>query len=181
MAQDAPKEPAAPAQAEPAWPAHVQKKLYGKDLRGKKAPELVVEEMLTEKPDREGKVVIIDFWATWCPPCREAIPELNEIQQKYKDDVVIIGISDESPDKVKAFMKKTPMKYAQAIDTKKRMSKEVEVAGIPHVLIISTDGVVRWQGYPLSEEERLTENVVKQIVEADPGVKARREKQKNGG
>jgi cytochrome c biogenesis protein CcmG, thiol:disulfide interchange protein DsbE len=173
--------PAAPA-GEPNWPKKVPKQLYAKDLRGETAPELVVQETLTGKmPDTRGKVVLVDFWATWCPPCRKGIPELNELQKKFKDDLVVIGISDEPASKVRDFMKKTPMEYTVAIDQGKTMSTQVGVQGIPQVLIISTDGVVRWQGFPSSEEETLTAGIVKQIIDADPGVKARRDKKDGGG
>lgn len=167
--------------AVPAWPEHVSKELYAQDVRGKEAPEIVVEEMLTEKQDRKGKVVLIDFWATWCGPCRKAIPELNDLQKEFSKDLVVLGISDEPAEKVREFMKKTEMKYAQAVDTQGRMKKQIKVRGIPHVLIISTDGIVRWQGYPLSQEERLTSRIVRRIIEADPGVKARREAESKEG
>lgn len=174
-------EPPAREVRTPAWPEHVSKELYAQDVRGKKAPEFVVEEVLTEKPDREGKVILVDFWATWCGPCRKLIPELNDLQKEFRNDLVVIGISDEPAEKVREFMKKTEMKYAQAVDTQGRMKKEIKVRGIPHVLIISTDGVVRWQGYPLSADERLTSRTVRRIIEADPGVKARREAEAKKG
>ncbi|MCP3918584.1 MAG: TlpA family protein disulfide reductase [bacterium] len=159
------------------WPAYVKKPLYaGKDLRGKQAPELQVEKWLTDAPDTEGKTVLIDFWATWCPPCREAIPHLNDFQKKFADDLVVIGISAEQPATVERFMKKTEMQYAQAIDTKARTKDAVDVQGIPHVLLISSDGIVRWQGFPESEEDRLTEQVVATVVALD---KAAREKPKD--
>jgi cytochrome c biogenesis protein CcmG/thiol:disulfide interchange protein DsbE len=169
--------PADSRPAEPNWPAFKSKNLYANDFRGKKAPEFYVQKFLTPEPDRRGKVVLIDFWATWCGPCREAIPEINALQAKFKDDLVCIGISDEPASKVEQFSKKTPLKYTSAIDPTKRMSKAVGVGGIPHVLIISTDGIVRWQGFPLMDEDRLTEAVVQQIIDADPGVRARHEKE----
>src|SRR5690606_7582858 len=70
--------------AQAAWPEPVEKKLYADDFRGRKAPQLEVERWLTPEPETKGKVVLIDFWATWCPPCREAIPELNEFQKKFR-------------------------------------------------------------------------------------------------
>ncbi|MGN6369684.1 MAG: TlpA family protein disulfide reductase [Phycisphaerae bacterium] len=156
------------------YPAPVKKELYANDVRGKAAPELVVEQWLTAKPETKGKVVLVDFWATWCPPCREAIPELNALQKKFKDDLVVIGISKEDPEVVKEFMKKTEFDYAVGIDSKNVAATKIGVRGIPHVLIISTDGVVRWQGFPFSEEEKLTAEIVQKVIDADPGVAARR-------
>jgi cytochrome c biogenesis protein CcmG/thiol:disulfide interchange protein DsbE len=157
----------------PEYPKSVEKKLYADDIRGKKAPVFSVGKWLTDEPDRKGKVVLIDFWATWCPPCRASIPELNEIQAKFKDDLVVIGVSDEDAAKVKEFMTGTKMDYSVAIDKKAKMNNAIHVSGIPHVLIISTDGIVRWQGFPFSAEERLTPEIVKQVIDADPGVAAR--------
>jgi hypothetical protein len=56
------------------------------------------------------------------------------------------------------------------------MKNDIKVTGIPHVIIVSTDGIVRWQGFPLSDEEHLTEDIVRRVIEADPGVKARHAK-----
>lgn len=68
------------------------------------------------------------------------------------------------------------MDYSVAIDPDKKMDLAINVKGIPHVLIISTDGIVRWQGFPFSSEEPLTADIVKQIIDADPGVAARHAK-----
>ena len=164
------KEPA----ARKAWPAKVEKKLYAKnDLRGKPAPAFAVQEWLTEEPSRKDKVVLIDFWATWCGPCRKAIPELSELQKEFAADLAVIGIGDEAPDTVRAFLADHPAGYAQAIDTTKAMKGAVGVEGIPHVLVISSDGIVRWQGFPLDEADRLTADIVRNVIELDDGVQAR--------
>jgi len=149
-------------------PIATTKKLYAKnDLRGKKAPELVVERWLSGKaPDLKDKIVFVDFWATWCGPCRALIPELNEFHQKFGKDVVFVGLSKEDPKVVQEFMGKTTMQYPIAIDTKGRTSEAVGVQGIPHVMIVTPDGIVRWQGFPGSEEEPLTEKVLVQIIDA---------------
>jgi cytochrome c biogenesis protein CcmG/thiol:disulfide interchange protein DsbE len=153
----------------PSFPEiNTTKTLYADhDFRGKKAPDFFVGKWLnTESVDTRGKVVLIDFWATWCPPCRESIPELNDFAKKFKDKLVVIGISDETADKVNGFMKDTPMNYNVGIDPKKTMSKAVGVKGIPHVLLISPDGIVRWQGFPLDDSDRLTEKVIQQVIDA---------------
>ena len=157
------------------WPPHVKKKLYAtKDLRGKQAPSFQVAKWLTEEPSRAGKVVLIDFWATWCPPCREAIPELAKLQKEFADDLVVIGVSDEDPETVKAFMEHTRMGYAQAVDPQERMKRFVGVEGIPHVLLVDSSGIVRWQGYPFDPGDPLTADVIRSVIDLDPGVAQRR-------
>jgi len=154
------------------YPNFVTKKeLYAKtDLRGKKAPALAAEQWLTGlAPATKGKVLVVDFWATWCGPCRKLIPEMNEWAEKFGDDVVFVGISDEKAEVVKEFMGKTPMNYNVAVDPQKRMMNVLGVKGIPHVMVVSPDGIVRWQGFPGSPEDPLTEAVLKQIVDASKG------------
>lgn len=139
------------------------KKLWAKSFLNQKAPELVVEEWISQKPETKGKFMLIDYWATWCGPCRKAIPELNEIQKKFSKDLVVIGISDEPAEKVKA-MKDPVIEYANGIDTKKTMSDQLEIKGIPHVILIDPQGIVRWEGYPQLEGHQLTPEVVETLI-----------------
>jgi len=166
---------AASPKAEQTYPAVVTTKtLYAKtDLRGKPAPKFEVETWLNQaSPKTKGKVLVVDFWATWCGPCRHLIPEMNEWAKKFEKDVVFVGVSDEPAETVKKFMTDTPMNYSVAVDPQKRMSKVLGVQGIPHVMIVSADGVVRWQGFPGSTEDPLTAEKIQQIVEASKaGVK----------
>ena len=139
-----------------------EKKLWAKSVIGQKAPELVVEKWLTEQPETKGKFVLIDFWATWCGPCLRAIPELNEFHRKFSDKVVVIGISAEKEETVRK-LASPKIEYASAIDTQKRMSNELEVKGIPHVIVIDPKGVVRWEGYPLLKGHELKPEVLEQL------------------
>ena len=140
-----------------------EKQIWAKSFLNQKAPELVVEKWLTKEPDRKGKFVLIDFWATWCPPCRKAIPELNGLQKKFGDKLVVIGLSDEPEAKVKG-MTTPSIDYAVAIDTQARTKKAVGVTGIPHLLLIDPQGIVRWEGFPFLTGFELTEQVVADIL-----------------
>lgn len=137
--------------------------LYAKSIINQKAPELVVEEWITDRPDTKGKFVLIDFWATTCGPCKKAISHLNEFSERFKDKLVVIGISYEKAEKVKA-MKEPVIDYYSAVDTEKRMSKELEITGIPHVILIDPQGIVRWEGYPLLKGHELTAEIIEEII-----------------
>ncbi|KQM74977.1 alkyl hydroperoxide reductase [Pedobacter sp. Leaf216] len=140
------------------------KKLWAKSILNEKAPELVVEKWISQKPDTKGKFVLIDFWATWCGPCRAYIPTLNDIQKKYADKLVIIGVSDETVEKVEAF-NNPKINYFEAIDTKGTVKNLIEVKGIPHAILIDPKGIVRWEGFPLLQGNQLTEEVIKGLLD----------------
>ena len=136
-------------------------------LVGKDASDFELKDMkgnTVKLSDYKGKKVYLKFWATWCGPCRKAIPELNEIAKEFSKDVVVIGISDEPVEKIKA-MKEPVIEYYYGVDTKKTMDKILEIKGIPHVIIIDPKGIVRWEGFPLLENHKLTPEVVKNLIE----------------
>ncbi|MBC7833485.1 MAG: redoxin family protein [Phycisphaerales bacterium] len=154
------------------WPEKNANGLSANDVQGNSLPaQLGNETWITAKPKTDGRVVVIDFWATWCGPCKRAMPKLDELQKKHRQDLVIMGISDEETSKVKGFLAEHKHVYAQAVDQKKTVSDALHVQGIPHVVVMSTDGIVRWQGNPLDENFI---KAVESVMEADPGVKARR-------
>lgn len=139
------------------------KKLWAKSFLNQQAPELVVKEWVTKAPKTKGKFILIDFWATWCGPCRKAIPELNIFAEKFKKDLVVIGLSDETKEKVLK-MTEPEIKYYSALDSTATTKNAYEVKGIPHLVLISPKGVVVWEGFPLLEEHELTEAKLEELI-----------------
>ncbi len=95
------------------------------------------------------KVAVVEFWATWCPPCRKSIPHLIELHAaKAKDGLVIVALSNEPKDKVEPFVEKMKMNYlvGYGSDT----GEAYEVTGIPHAFVVGRDGKIAWAGNPLS-------------------------------
>ena len=91
-----------------------------------------------------GKVVFVNFWATWCPPCREEIPDLIRLQDKYRDDVVILGISEDEapPETVRAFAAKYGVNYFVAMTTPELAKVFRGVAALPTTFVIDREGKV---------------------------------------
>ena len=127
--------------------------LYARSFRGQRPPQIIVEQWLTPAPDATGKFVLVDFWATWCGPCRQSIPHLNALQAKFKDRLVVIGLSNEAVDEMKKMT--TPrVNYYVGTDTQARTRDLVEVRGIPHALLIDPQGIVRFEGQPAYLDEQ---------------------------
>jgi thiol-disulfide isomerase/thioredoxin len=126
---------------------YVAPKLYARSIRGQRAPEFVVEKWLTPRPDAGGKFMLIDFWATWCGPCRRSIPDLNEFQSRFKDQLVVIGVSGESEADIRK-MTTPQIDYAVASDTQERMNQALAITGIPHCILVDPKGIVRYEGMP---------------------------------
>jgi len=137
---------------------------------GQPAAPLKISEWIKGKPvdlaAAKGKqVLVVEFWATWCGPCRTSIPHLTEMQKKFKD-VVFIGVSDEESATVKKFVTKMgdQMDYTVAIDDKRQTSKGYMEAfdqnGIPHSFIVDLEGRVVWQGHPMAGLDEALAEVV---------------------
>jgi thiol-disulfide isomerase/thioredoxin len=176
-----PKERGAAASAE--FPPFSGEVANARDVRGQRAPELSVQQWLNGRPIAEGKVVIVDFWATWCGPCVASIPHMNQLAERFKDDVAIVGLSDESSGSFADGMRKLEsqritldtFRYAVALDPSATMKKALRVTGIPHAIVMSSDWTVRWQGHPTS----LSEATLEKIVKANGGADGARAKGRN--
>lgn len=92
----------------------------------------------------QGKVVLLNFWATWCPPCREEIPILIELSKKYKDDLLVIGISvdDGSPDEVKEFAHNIGINYPIVMRSRELLVEYGGVPALPTTFLVNKEGRV---------------------------------------
>jgi thiol-disulfide isomerase/thioredoxin len=93
----------------------------------------------------QGKVLVVNYWATWCAPCRHEMPAFSRLQLKYADNgVQFIGISIDPADKVETFQKETPVSYPLLIGTMSTMQTAVALGnanqGLPYTAIIDRDG-----------------------------------------
>lgn len=115
---------------------------------GDKAPDFTLksfEGKTVKLSDYKGKVVIIDFWATWCPPCRKGIPDLISIQNDFKEDVVIIGISLDGEKTIKdvpGFVKSYGINYPIVYGDEKVVAAYGGIEGIPTAFVIDKKGNV---------------------------------------
>jgi thiol-disulfide isomerase/thioredoxin len=98
-------------------------------------------EFLGEKPVLADHPLLIEFWATWCPPCRASIAHLNELNKKYHDrGLEIVGITSEDKSVVERFRARTPMNYAVALDASKLLNSEPSEARLAMELRIAALG-----------------------------------------
>jgi cytochrome c biogenesis protein CcmG, thiol:disulfide interchange protein DsbE len=115
---------------------------------GQTIPEIKAD-YVKGKPETAGKPMIVEFWATWCGPCKTSIPHLNEIYKKHKDKgLVVIGLTDESNQVIRNFTKQVPIEYFAATDRNGKLNKHFGVQGIPHALLVDKTGKVVWEGHP---------------------------------
>jgi thiol-disulfide isomerase/thioredoxin len=103
--------------------------------------------------------MVVEFWATWCAPCRESIPHLTKLQQAHPT-IAIVGLSSEEADTVKPFIaeKGDTMAYHVGICPDETWNAFMDgVSGPPHAYIVDADGTVLWEGHPMSLDQPLDE------------------------
>ena len=88
-----------------------------------------------------GKVVMVNFWATWCPPCRKEMPDLEALYERFQDrGLVILAISDEEAAKVKPFVEQHKFSFPVLLDIGGQVNKVFRVTGIPKTLLYDREG-----------------------------------------
>jgi thiol-disulfide isomerase/thioredoxin len=135
-------------------------KLHAKSFRGEHVPDIYVQQWLGSAPDLTNKFGLVVFWSPDSDPCKEAIPHLNELYEKFKDTVGFFGMTDKPADEVKK-MTSLQIDFPIAIDTEQRTMRLIELQAIPHVMLADKQGIVRFEGTPAY----LTEKVLQRLLD----------------
>lgn len=137
---------------------------------GSKAPELSATPVTGDGPkklaDAAGKVVIVDFWATYCDPCKKSFPKYQQMVDQFGGELVVIGVSvddpeDASEDKLKEFASATGAKFSIVWDKEQQTAGKYSPPKMPTSYVIDKEGVVRHvhAGYESGEEDKIAEEV----------------------
>jgi cytochrome c biogenesis protein CcmG, thiol:disulfide interchange protein DsbE len=139
-------------------------------LVGSKAPEFTAEPVTGDGPtnlkDALGKVVILDFWATFCGPCKKSFPKYQELADQYGGDMTVIAVSLDEADnttkeQIQDFAKNAGVKFAIVWDKDQSVAKKYTPPKMPTSFIIDKEGVIRHQhsGYETGEETKISEEI----------------------
>jgi cytochrome c biogenesis protein CcmG/thiol:disulfide interchange protein DsbE len=117
----------------------------------------------------EGKVVVVDFWASWCVPCRRSFPWLNEMHSKYADlGLVVIGVNlDQERGEAEAFLEEFPSDFRIHFDDTKDLAREFDVVAMPSSYLIGRDGelVSKHFGFKVKQQDEYEAAIVAALGE----------------
>ncbi|MCC8997431.1 MAG: TlpA family protein disulfide reductase [Nitrosomonas sp.] len=118
----------------------------------------------------KGKVIYIDFWASWCPPCVKSFPFMNQLNNELKDQGLhVIGVNlDEKVSDAEKFLERYPAQFSVVADPSKQCAKELQVMAMPTSVIIDKNGKIRHihKGFRPDESEKLRSLVTELLQEA---------------
>ena len=116
--------------------------------------------------DWQGKVLVVNFWASWCPPCVEEMPALDKLQQEFlQQNVLFVGIGIDSPSNIREFLSKTPVSYSIAIGGMEgsNLSKQLgnSQGALPYTIIINAKGKATY-----SKLGKISEDDIKSAIKS---------------
>lgn len=108
--------------------------------------------------DLRGKVVLVNFWATWCPPCRKEMPDLDALYKKFKDQgFVILAIDDEEVAKIKPYLAEHPVTYPVLLDPGRKANDMFRIDGIPKSFVYDREGKLVAQSIDMRTQKQFLE------------------------
>lgn len=137
-----------------------------------KAPDFSLQgdETIIKLSSFKGKVIYLDFWASWCVPCRQSFPFMNDMHKKYSaDGLKVIAINlDTERDKAARFLKKVPAVFTIAYDPEGKVPELYKLSAVPSFYLINRDGeiVFKHSGFRHSQNEKL-ESKIRQVLSED--------------
>ncbi len=122
-----------------------EKELPGLEA-GVNAPDFTLRNLEGESvslADYKGKIVILNFWATWCGPCRKEMPDLEKYYREYNQDVVVLAVNTDSNNDVKGFADGLQLTFPIVLDEKSEILKQYEIISYPTTYFIDKKGVIQ--------------------------------------
>lgn len=140
--------------------------LHGQSKINKPAGELEFSKILNSDKtsaklsDFKSKIVILDFWGTWCAPCIEALPHLESLQNKFSNDIKIITITDESEDRIIKFLKKRKVSLPIALDNDRKLASIFPYRSVSHTVVIDKNGIIK----AVTTPEKINDEILRQVI-----------------
>jgi len=142
------------------------------DAAKKPAPNFTLKSLSGKNlklSEMTGNVVLINFWASWCGPCREEMPLLNALHKKYEPlGFTVLGVNvEEQTDKARGFLNDFPVDFPVLLDKKNEVSKMYNVVAMPTTVVVDREGNMRFihKGYKRGDEEKYRKMVKKLVRE----------------
>lgn len=150
-------------------------KLLSQPTVGQEAPTLSGIKLIDKQlPNLENKFVFIDFWATWCSPCRKSLPHVDKLAEKYKNKVVFFAISDETEMVVRQFLQKNNFNsLIFGLDIQKDLYSKFEIKSVPHYYLISPKNTILASGSSSEISDEYLDSVITNYNATKPTIESK--------